>query len=726
MDILWQILNSIRGESEPDLDTSIKILADSEKSKVKSFFETTLDQPSFGTDDYKRLRSFLIDLFSSHRTITTIQKQISDVFSIPSSSLDELIKSFGYAVALDKLDDVTKATFFLDLVNLYKLKGTPSGLVQALNYYGLTNIEFVEYWLMKNNIGQLVFKGINVLEENKLVIPWSDIPYDIMIISDPHWLLTKDKAEASILTNSIALPSKSPYIGIRPRSKLTDVELISIILSWKVQNDFTTWKSSGVKPTKDINLGILNYLVSFLELYISCIYSINTQYQITTGNTVDPFLCYDGTASITIEQIIQEYTDFLETRPTSRSDRDQKILSFIDIFTRPISEKFVDSTAEVELYLTQLDPDLKDLLDVWLNTGHGDDLIVGLMNELATWISINIGAEYTNISAFMFGIGSLGYIRSVIEFFKPYRARIKDLEHAYTIDDPNKDSVMVDDLAPGQGNNPITEIQQFYDWDTANSEPGWLENWLPGGFITSTPLAGEYLITNIYVDPYDVAEAVNQLVPVDSTASYIISQPAVGQYRVTNIYLIDVSGMKKLVVDYEDYTTTTPGISSLIRSTPPYGAYRVIDLKRDSIGRYIIEYDTTASAFPWGNEGRDYYSRETYDCGSYFDIGAAYDIDKRDPFGPSWLEIYYEDSEHDHLNTHPNNYPADTPYYGTEIDSTAYTGIRFVEGLIPDPPVPGPEVIEVMTFGGFVDMDCGWTFDAPFVSDVCMITVQHA
>ena len=660
----WNILDSIGGQDVPELDTSVKILADSEKAKVKSFFEATLDQPSFSTDDYKRLRSFLIDLFSSHRTISTIQKQISDVFSLPLTSLDELIKSFGYSVSLDRLDDVTKATFFLDLVNLYKLKGTPAGLVQVLNYYGLTNIELAEYWLFRDSTSmELVFRGVNVLQENTLDVPWADVDYDSMTFGDPHWLLTKAKAEQAIALNKIALPSKSPYIGIRPTTSMTEIELTTIILAWQIQNDFATWQSSGVSPDRDLNISLLNMMTSILGLYLASIYSINTLYNLELtgfGNATDPFLCYNGSETI-ISDIVDEFWTFVHDVPLTRDAKDQKVLDYINLYTKPNIEKFAQTRNEVETYFTALEPDIKTVCDMWIQGGHGEELINGLLGELASWCQINISITYASIASAVMGISSLEYIRNVIEFFKPYRARIKDIEHAYLFDDRVRNTIIVEDMLEG-----ITETETFVDFDTANSHPGWQEGWLPGGYITSTPLANQYQVTDIFSDPFGTIDAVNELTLVPLPAVYINSTPAVGQYRVTNMYISDgPTGNKRLVVEYEDTVTLTAGVSSLIRSTPPTGSYRIRDIVRDDLGRFLITYDETFIEEEWDAE-RIYYSRETYDCGSFFDIGAAYDVDHNDEDGPSLIEINYTDDLPERINAHP-------------ADSSVYTYYRYVD-----------------------------------------------
>ena len=142
-DDLWKIFEVLQEESIPELSEVIKVLAKSEKTKASSLFSKTIDQPVFSTDDYFRLKSFLVDWYASVKTLTSSQTKTSDPFSIPDSHLDELFKSFGYDYSSDLTigTGVTinknKVNFFLDLVNLYKIKGTPKAMIKvpkALNH----------------------------------------------------------------------------------------------------------------------------------------------------------------------------------------------------------------------------------------------------------------------------------------------------------------------------------------------------------------------------------------------------------------------------------------------------------------------------------------------------------------------------------------------------------------------------------------------------------------
>lgn len=160
-DDFWRIFRVLKDSSDidPALDLNTKMLAESEQQTSKQFFLGTIDQVAHLSDDYKRLRSFLIDWYASHKTIVSTQKHISDVYSLPNNHVNELIRSFGFTYGLNLVPLRNKVNMFLDLVNLYKKKGTPEALADILDYYGFTDADLVEYWLQKNNSGDLIFRG---------------------------------------------------------------------------------------------------------------------------------------------------------------------------------------------------------------------------------------------------------------------------------------------------------------------------------------------------------------------------------------------------------------------------------------------------------------------------------------------------------------------------------------------------------------------------------------
>jgi len=126
----WKLLEEIQGQST-DLTDAVKSIAKNEKTVSETLFTNIIDQASYNSQDYERNRSFLRDWYAAHRSLTKYQSNISDVYQMPNDQLDDLFQSFGYNYSTSIKDPVSnnptlnKINFFLDLVNLYKIKGTP-------------------------------------------------------------------------------------------------------------------------------------------------------------------------------------------------------------------------------------------------------------------------------------------------------------------------------------------------------------------------------------------------------------------------------------------------------------------------------------------------------------------------------------------------------------------------------------------------------------------------
>jgi len=71
-DTYWEIWQLIKdGTSVGDLTTAVEAIALAEKTVSENYFSNVVDQVSFSSADYVRLRSFLRDWYATHRTITT-------------------------------------------------------------------------------------------------------------------------------------------------------------------------------------------------------------------------------------------------------------------------------------------------------------------------------------------------------------------------------------------------------------------------------------------------------------------------------------------------------------------------------------------------------------------------------------------------------------------------------------------------------------------------------
>lgn len=467
----WKIFQYLSGQTVPDLDGTLQILSDAERTKVRTLFTDTIDQTCFNSEDYKRTRKFLIDWYSGFRTLGTIQKHTSDPFILPQKYLDELIKSFGFQYPSDILSLVSRVNFFLDLVNLYKIKGTPLAVKSAIDYYGLKDTDLAEYWLQKDEQGELVFRGVSVFPESS-VTPWPDITFET-INTDPHWLQSKPEILELVRRNVIALPSKTPYFGLRPAFDISNVQVVFAILTRKVEDQYSGWASTG-NLQKDVRLSYLNYTVSLLELYLSCVYTFNNYYNYGQESSPDStstlYICYDGNLE-NVHEITQLYDNiagYPEYNPDDpvgeKAYRESRIEEFYSTFTRAGWRNFIQEKSSAGEYLGLINSDLKSSLDSWISSGRQYELLANLLQDLTGWVKVHIGPEFSDIISIVLGVEAFVNIKRLVNTFKPYRARLLGIQFCYVIDNPLFDTVRIYD-----SNFYIRYILPFYDWATANS-----------------------------------------------------------------------------------------------------------------------------------------------------------------------------------------------------------------------------------------------------------------
>ncbi len=715
---VWDFLKSGLTFSD-QLDANLVSIAKSSKDKSTTFFENVVDQYCFLSPDYNRLKEMWIDWYSTFRTFSIAERESSDPFSMTEANLVQLMMSFGYRYYVEALSFNTKVNFFLDLVNLYKLKGTPFALDRVLAFFGLSDISLVEYWLQKkiDHPNDLIFFPQESIPDYvppvEAEIP--SIPFNDMIFDDPHWFSTRQQILDSFEANDTNLPSRSPYFGINGYFNMDILEKCIAILERKIQDDYNTWKTTGMTSQEvelkkllggkyraqvlqeEIQLKKISGFISVMETYLGVCYLFDNVFGSAHG-TGPWFLCYNlNSPDATNYNAIEVLWETLTTRPVDRFDREVKLENFYTSFARPAAQNFMSVYQDVVDKLTAINPILKAELDSWLAADTGAVLLAYFLNELGNWIETNIDPSTPNIMILMLGIGAYSDLFKVINFFKPYRARLHRLNFVLYFRNKMRDSFFASEK--------LYEniLETIVDWDTADSYPGYLESW-PGPddvIVRSNPPLGAHRIHNLYVTPAGLVKAVYS----DATAVYsstIISQPPVGNHRVLNVYLGDDIGGKKLYVEYNDVAEAIFSDSTIVVSNPTAGYYVILEMHITSALIVSITYETPARVFPVDSTARVYYSRNTYDAGSFFDIGASTDFSVDNPDG---LHTFIYEYIYDIYNAHPP-------------DATSYVGWGFVVDSTSLEPI-------IYTYGGFVDFDEGWIFDSPFNNDVCMIYVEE-
>jgi len=317
IDIFWDILRSAAGANPTTLTDTLNATAKDEAARSDDYFGLVIDQLAYNTADYKRLRSFLVDLYSAQKSVVKTSAGLSDPWSMSNSDLDELFRSFGYdhSVPLRDFDEnplPNKVQLMLDLVNLYKVKGTPQALVDVLQYYGLTEVDIFEFFLRLEDPNTTIFRGeaIAGTSVNPGIL---DVEYPEFTTADPHWFYTEQQILDLHATNDINLPSKTPYIGIRPVIDAQGPE--SAILSRIIQDQNGIYAGGGTLE-QNAEIRTTAGTSSLLALYMSILYVFNTYYP--TGAPADLFLCYDGTDTNYIE--IKSNFESISGQPKTREE----------------------------------------------------------------------------------------------------------------------------------------------------------------------------------------------------------------------------------------------------------------------------------------------------------------------------------------------------------------------------------------------------------------------
>ena len=455
-DDFWRIFNLLQdGTDDAELDINTKILAESEKGKVRNFVHNILDQTCHMSNDYKRLRGFLISWYASHRTITSTQKNISDVYSIPSDHVSELMKSFGFDYGLNLVPLRNKVNLFLDLVNLYKKKGTPEALADILDYFGFSDADIIEYWLQKDDNDELKFMGRNVRRSasGSTTLLEEDISFENMTQDDPHWMMTEQQVLEAVENNEINLPSKSPYFSLSSIFIMVRLQAAAAIIARAVQEEYNRHVVNGLEIFKNISIKSFSGIFSLLEIYLAILYVFERMFGlVNTSDTI--YSCYDGTVQwstgspptlINLDALMTEYETLVSTPPVDRDDRKAKLQTLLNNWTRPSSSHFITGSGDAESILNAINPSFKSEIDLWFTQQEEDFLILYLVGALDKWIRVNVDSKIPSWTVTLLGFGFREEVSDIIEFFKPYRARLAFLDTAYSINDPLANSVRLDE-----------------------------------------------------------------------------------------------------------------------------------------------------------------------------------------------------------------------------------------------------------------------------------------
>ncbi len=245
------------------LDSNLSNISYAEKERTTKFYKQVIDQPSRFTNDHKRVREFLIDWYSSHKSLITKSRKILDLNFLTNEELNELILGFGFPYPNYIVSKQRKIELLLNIINLYKKKGTPEALADILTLYGLNNIVISEWWILNNPTRSEHYKfyarskaiwPISAKNNNDYVIEKS---YEEFIGNNPHWQLSLDQLKyyfeqidpiTKKKKNIISLPSIAPVISVQSDTNLNDLQIAMAILQRKLQESYDFWLNYTLIP----------------------------------------------------------------------------------------------------------------------------------------------------------------------------------------------------------------------------------------------------------------------------------------------------------------------------------------------------------------------------------------------------------------------------------------------------------------------------------------------
>jgi len=423
-ELFWKLFKIAGGGSSPDVIKVLQAIVPSDRAKLEQYFSNVIDQLAFNSDDWNRLRKYFIDLFTAVRSPITQSYQMSDPHFLSNSDLDELFRSFGYPEST-RLKDYnedpleSKVQFFLDLVNLYKIKGTPRSILETLQYYGISKLDIFEFWLRKKNPDELYFRATPIVGTSVRPSPFT-VPYDVLTAGDPHWMMRENQILELDRLNKVNLPSKTPYFAVQP---IIEAGVENAIFIRMIQDQYFQWLRTGELPPQNAEISILGITTSLLELYLLTLYEFHKDYDI--GSFIERFACYDGTNADPAD-IVDEYQRLING-PITRDSRRIKYQAYLDLFSREIERHFLYGTSTAESVLNLINPALIPQIDSV--TGDNTTVLQSLLKDIAIWVRNNMGFGFVNLGYIFFGLAQLFEdLKPVINFFKPYRARLIILE----------------------------------------------------------------------------------------------------------------------------------------------------------------------------------------------------------------------------------------------------------------------------------------------------------
>lgn len=317
-----------------------------------------------------------------------------------------------------------------------------------------------------------------------------------IVISDTTSELIVGKIEevsavCNIVSDSTSYLSTSPPI---PENVTVTVSgVYTLLVDWDAVLDATSynvyWDTTSGGPYNNKISGITN---SYYE--ITLVPGIMYYFVVTSENWVG-----ESGYSLEVSASLSRYSEFtyaplpsdlssilsglisaggdpisyeaLTSRPTSRSDRRDKLNELADYFSETLPLHFLyDSSSTITQLLTEISPDLKSSIDSYFSTGEGDVALSNLLRTMDDWIQDddNVGSNAPVIEIVLRGLGfsEQQALLELVNFFKPYRSRLVFIGSTFSIDNILTESLIMDDSF-----NQYMELTFGYDYINNNDPP---------------------------------------------------------------------------------------------------------------------------------------------------------------------------------------------------------------------------------------------------------------
>ena len=480
-DLFFKLMTYLRTGDISDLDEKILAIVNSEKQIAERHFTKVVDLPAYRGYDYESVREFLINWYASIRTIAAIHRNISDAYSLDYESLSEYCRSLGFLFP-DYIPKRNRATFLLELVNLYKIKGSPQGLLKLVQFLDYLDFKVLEYWLVADQQDYDLFYDLDffydieppkhllfigkqvgrILEDVPLQISYS---YDQFRekLADGHWYYTRAEIGELDKQLKLNLPSLTPYFGLFNDQYVTRRWLPTYaILSRLIKQQWNDWVNHGINE-RTILFEPYGHYISWIELVLGLWWTFYVYYGYIDINTNEPdpakfatlvpdplkrHICYCLNLAEELDkaQFRSDYERLFNSIPSTREELYNLLAERQDKFTAPNNWTLFPDPRDIRTNLVTLNNDFFEFLYREIVTG-GD--IRHLLNQMWEELDNILGALDLALSTFSNNFIFEGQIvYAVVNFFKPIHARLANLAFVMNLTDPIGDAVRIADTLP--------------------------------------------------------------------------------------------------------------------------------------------------------------------------------------------------------------------------------------------------------------------------------------